>query len=406
MAVCILCGVFARENEQEVIRHARAAVEFSANLFQEKLIGGFAETGEDVTVLSAPFIGSYPNASDILVFSGFEQPQDRYTYVGFHNLWGYRNISRAKALKKALEDFIQSPEEEKLLVVYCAHTPFLEAAYYAKRRDPSIRVCLYVPDLPDYMNLSARRSRLYDFAKKYDIAAMKRYMACVDGYVLLTEEMKGMLPVGSKPYLVIEGIVSREDLKDEPGCELEEETEKFVVYTGKLSGKFGVKALIDSFALVEDPACRLILCGTGDCFDYAREAAARDERIRPLGQIPPAEAKAWQRRAAVLVNPRPNDEEYTKYSFPSKNIEYLLTGRPVAAYLLDGMPRHYREFLTEIPADQPRETAIAQAIGRALEEEAETRRSRAEAFRRYAREQLAAEEIAEEIRALSRTDAE
>ena len=46
-------------------------------------------------------------------------------------------------------------------------------------------------------------------------------------------------------------------------------------------------------------------------------------------------------QADVLVNPRQNDDEYTKYSFPSKNIEYL---RPFAkqntsnAFILFGMP--------------------------------------------------------------------
>ena len=56
--------------------------------------------------------------------------------------------------------------------------------------------------------------------------------------------------------------------------------------------------------------------------------------------------------ADVLVNPRPNNEEYTKYSFPSKNIEYLMTGKPVVAYMLDGMPAHYKKFLYEIPTGE------------------------------------------------------
>lgn len=44
------------------------------------------------------------------------------------------------------------------------------------------------------------------------------------------------------------------------------------------------------------------------------------------------------KNADVLVNPRQNDDEYTKYSFPSKNIEYLMTGNAVMAYMLDGIP--------------------------------------------------------------------
>ena len=41
MKVMIICGVFAKENEQEVIAHAKRSVEFSANVYQTKLIQGF-----------------------------------------------------------------------------------------------------------------------------------------------------------------------------------------------------------------------------------------------------------------------------------------------------------------------------------------------------------------------------
>ena len=50
------------------------------------------------------------------------------------------------------------------------------------------------------------------------------------------------------------------------------------------------------------------------------------------------------------INPRLNNGEYTKYSFPSKNLEYLLAGKVVVAYKLDGMSEDYNDvfiFLSE-----------------------------------------------------------
>ena len=49
------------------------------------------------------------------------------------------------------------------------------------------------------------------------------------------------------------------------------------------------------------------------------------------------------------MNPRSADEEYTKYSFPSKTIEHLATGVPVVMNRLPGIPEEYVEhlFLTE-----------------------------------------------------------
>ena len=351
MKILMLCGVFAKENEQEVVRHARAAVEFSANLFQQKLIAGFRGLDRDFSVISAPFVGAYPNASDMVRFRQFEDEQSVCTYVPFNNIWGLRNFSRACALKKAVKDFVKAEDEQKLIVVYCTHTPFIEAAVYAKKQDPRIKICLYVPDLPQYMNLNADRSWFYDVAKAYDIAVMTRLMQKVDSFVLLTGQMKEALPVGDKPYRVIEGIITRQELH-KSAVSKESDGLIRVVYTGKLNACFGVRRLIDAFCMLPDPNYRLILCGRGDCENYIKEKSAADSRILYQGQVTADVAGEWIRRADVLVNPRPNDGEYTKYSFPSKNIEYLLSGNPVVGYMLSGMPEDYRRFMHIVADDR------------------------------------------------------
>lgn len=67
MDVLFLCGVFAKENEVEVIAQAKKSVEFSANQMQLKLIRGLKEAA-NTQVISAPFIGHYPNQSRSLYF--------------------------------------------------------------------------------------------------------------------------------------------------------------------------------------------------------------------------------------------------------------------------------------------------------------------------------------------------
>lgn len=52
MDVLFLCGVFAKENEAEVIAQAKKSVEFSANQMQLKLISGLKEVA-DTQVISA-----------------------------------------------------------------------------------------------------------------------------------------------------------------------------------------------------------------------------------------------------------------------------------------------------------------------------------------------------------------
>ena len=97
-----------------------------------------------------------------------------------------------------------------------------------------------------------------------------------------------------------------------------------------MNTKFGIKNLVDAFSLIESNNYRLVLCGTGDAEDYIKEKIATDERIIFVGQVTVEIAREWMQKADILVNPRQNDEEYTKYSFPSKTLEYMLAAKPIS----------------------------------------------------------------------------
>ncbi len=391
MKILILCGVIADENQHECLSHARKSLEFSANLFQQKLIHGFkTRFPGDVSVVSAPFVGSWPNASSIVRFRGFSQPQTLCRYVPFLNLCGLRHISRARSVKQALEAFVKLEDDRKLIVVYSAHTPFVEAAAWARQRDPRIRLCLYVPDLPEFMHIASRKNPLYALCKPFDIAAMKRHMQAVDAFVVLTEAMKTRLPIRGKPCLVAEGILT--DIPEPvpgPG------DETLILYAGKLCARFGIPELLRAFSLLKGSRYRLVLCGTGDCDAEVARAAAKDPRILATGQILPEEVQTWIARASILVNPRPGNQEYTRYSFPSKTIDYLLTGKPVVSYLLEGMPRRYEDFFYPISPQADPAEAIASAILQAAAGDGQEEKYRA--FLRYAEGTLAADQIAASI---------
>ena len=68
--------------------------------------------------------------------------------------------------------------------------------------------------------------------------------------------------------------------------------------------------------------------------------------------------------ATLLVNPRPTDEEYVKYSFPSKTMEYMASGTPVLTTRLPGMPAEYYPYVDFIDEETPE--GIARALKRVL----------------------------------------
>lgn len=396
--ILFICGVFAKENETEVIGWSKKSVEFSANQMQLKLIEGLKKEAH-TQVVSAPFIGHYPNQSKCIYFKNFRNRQNICDYVSFNNIWGIKNLSRANAIKKRIHDFINLRDCKKLIIVFSAHDPFLSAAVYAKKCDPSIKVCFVVPDLPQYMNLETGKKPIYNFLKKYDIKSIKKHMRCVDSSVVLTSYMAKELELDQKPYIIEEGVIDilPEKSKYESIGDEKEHSTINIVYAGKLYFRFGMQQLIEAFSKIDDENYRLILCGNGDAVCFINKTAEKDKRIILTGQISPDEVKEYIKKADVLINPRPNNEEYTKYSFPSKDIEYLLSGHAVAAYMLDGMPKCYKDFIYEIQSGAYDANEIKSAIMRAAAASEEEKREKYLKFIEYASKNLLATEIAKKI---------
>ena len=121
-----------------------------------------------------------------------------------------------------------------------------------------------------------------------------------------------------------------------------------IVYAGGLQTVFGIGKFIDSFVENKDTRLKLTICGAGDEENHIRKMAEVDDRINFMGQLSPYEVSKVLTEADILINTRVNDSDYTKYSFPSKNIEYLLTGKRVVACMLDGMPNHYRDYIYQL----------------------------------------------------------
>ena len=91
-----------------------------------------------------------------------------------------------------------------------------------------------------------------------------------------------------------------------------------------------------------------------------KEAAQKDGRIQYKGFLPKGEIAALQTQCDVLINPRTDEGEYTKYSFPSKTMEYLLSGSKVVMYRLSGIGEEYYRYIRTIDAPGPE--AMARAL--------------------------------------------
>ena len=88
-----------------------------------------------------------------------------------------------------------------------------------------------------------------------------------------------------------------------------------------------------------------------DPFDIIKDYSKKDYRIQYLGLLSRSEVISWQKKATVLVNPRHANEEYTRYSFPSKTIEYLASGTPIVMFRLGCMTEEYDSYIFYADSD-------------------------------------------------------
>ena len=137
--------------------------------------------------------------------------------------------------------------------------------------------------------------------------------------------------------------------------------------------------LVNAFRLVHNENVELWICGSGDSKEAIETAARNDARIKFWGLVDSKIALEMQHKATILVNPRTSEGEYTKYSFPSKTMEYLLAGKSVIINKLPGIPEEYYDYVYT-PNNESVE-ALAQCMSNVLRIDADKREERAKAGR-------------------------
>lgn len=109
--------------------------------------------------------------------------------------------------------------------------------------------------------------------------------------------------------------------------------------------------LIDAFEKLNRLDVELWICGAGDSVKEIKIRTGKNSKIKFFGFVSPTEAANLQRKAMVLVNPRKDNGDYTKYSFPSKTLEYMMARKPVIMHKLPGVPSDYYDYVFS-PADE------------------------------------------------------
>jgi glycosyltransferase involved in cell wall biosynthesis len=230
--------------------------------------------------------------------------------------------------------------DQSVAIMDVLQTEFCSGALYACKllRIKTVAVVTDLPGLPG-MLAGTRRTFIHRFVEK----AINRYANSFDAYILLTEQMNEVVNLKGRPYMIMEGLVDV-NMAD-AGATVNGDGRKIVIYAGGLYEEYGIKYLIDGFKMLDDKDVELHLFGHGPMVNEIEEEIKRDGRIRFFGIVHNSKVVEAELQATLLVNPRPTVEDFTKYSFPSKNMEYMVSGTPVLTTNLPGMPKEYHDYV-------------------------------------------------------------
>ena len=109
--------------------------------------------------------------------------------------------------------------------------------------------------------------------------------------------------------------------------------------------KYGIKKLVESFLKVEIPDFKLVIYGDGSFAQQLRSICENTNKIEYRGLASTDTVFQEEQKAILLVNPRPSQDIYTEFSFPSKTMEYMASGTPLLTTKLPGIPSEYNDFL-------------------------------------------------------------
>jgi glycosyltransferase involved in cell wall biosynthesis len=346
----------------DVLCTRTAACHSSGNKFQAELLDAIRSASDASTyVLSTLPIGAFPKSRRIAI-RGAQitiRPGVTGRLVPFINLLFLKQITAGAANTLLLTRWLWRNRRSRRFVLVYNLNPSISVPVLIATRLLGGKSVAVIADFPHNLSFDFRGVRgLLQRADVWVEAMTSRHF---DGVIPLTQHIRDDFAPG-RPVLVVEGGVGPEEgeARHASAGTGDESAEKICFFSGTLYEVNGIRLLLDAFRLIPDPSYRLWIFGKGPLEAEVRAAVARDARIVYGGFLTITEVMKHQRRATLLLNARPTDQTVARYTFPSKLLEYMVSGRPVLSTALPGIPEEYYEFLHLLRDENP--LALARMI--------------------------------------------
>lgn len=325
-------------------------------VFETALLDGFKKNGVDIEIHSFPMIPTFPKSKMLKFGKTTESLKMGYTcrWLNTVNVPILKQISRSRDARKIIKRWLKANAKDGIVMTYSI-PPFLVKDVIKYSKKYSAKKVAIVPDLPRDMYINEKASILTKLKQRYLKNSLK-FQGEYDAYIYLTDAMHNEI-APNKPYIVMEGIA---DNTEDAEMALGKSGVKAIMYAGMLHKKYGIMNLLEAFNEIHDEKYELWLFGEGTAVEEIKKCAEKNSQIKYFGVVSRERVLEYEKKATFLINPRDPNEEFTKYSFPSKTIEYMLSGTPLITTKLGGIPKEYFEYV--IGVDDNSVDALKKAI--------------------------------------------
>lgn len=307
------------------------------------VLGLAKQKGVDIEALSVLPVNTRLTKKRVFKKEYDEIEGTKLTYISFFNAFILRQLSYVLGIYLNTSKWISANKGDQIIVCdvlrFSALLGCLFAGKFAK-----CKVIGIVTDLPTYRVSSLKLTGIKGLiVNSFNHANLFLAKKC-DVFVLLTKDMGKIVNPENKPSIIIEGLVDINLATKENSLSKKYE-KKVCHYAGKLLKIYGIENLVQAFIKADLPDAELHIYGGGSYEDELKDISIKHNNVKFFGFVGNDIIVNEQLKSTLLINPRPTNEEYTKYSFPSKNMEYMVSGTPMLTTKLPGMPKEYESYV-------------------------------------------------------------
>jgi hypothetical protein len=304
------------------IPHELSKVSESGVRYFESLIDAYVKQSNQNsthTYLRLYTIQSFPLVKKIFVKSIIK---NNFYNIGFINVPVIKQINQIISVLFYILKIIFTIKINRI-IFYNSYLHFSFPALVIKLLFPKIEMICVLADVP--INVKKSNILINYLSSIYNYVSFK-LSSIFSRYIILNKNAIYLFPkVKRENFLLIEGGISPFEINDNIHQPI---NPNYIFYSGTLDNYSGMEEFVELF-VKSDLKINFLICGSG--FFEKKLKLIMDKRIHFLGKIDRKKVLNLQKDALFLLNPKITGHKISKYTFPSKILEYLSSGNLVVS---------------------------------------------------------------------------